>query len=103
RRRHTRSKRDWSSDVCSSDLILFSSGTTGKSKGIVLSYRSIVLNSTAVAEYLQLEQNDCFYISKALSHSSTLVGELLVALRYREIGRASCRERVHRSLRRVAV
>src|SRR5207249_9503165 len=23
RRRHTRSKRDWSSDVCSSDLILF--------------------------------------------------------------------------------
>ncbi len=64
-------------------LILFSSGTTGKSKGIVLSYRSIVLNSTAVAEYLQLEQNDCFYISKALSHSSTLVGELLVALRYR--------------------
>src|SRR5699024_11740197 len=25
RRRHTRSKRDWSSDVCSSDLIEFSS------------------------------------------------------------------------------
>src|SRR5699024_5132161 len=24
RRRHTRSKRDWSSDVCSSDLVLFS-------------------------------------------------------------------------------
>src|SRR5207249_8728429 len=23
RRRHTRSKRDWSSDVCSSDLVLF--------------------------------------------------------------------------------
>src|SRR5699024_11341806 len=27
RRRHTRSKRDWSSDVCSSDLFLMLSGT----------------------------------------------------------------------------
>src|SRR5699024_11651515 len=26
RRRHTRSKRDWSSDVCSSDLMLFAAG-----------------------------------------------------------------------------
>src|SRR5699024_11612136 len=26
RRRHTRSKRDWSSDVCSSDLVLFLAG-----------------------------------------------------------------------------
>src|SRR5699024_5476574 len=28
RRRHTRSKRDWSSDVCSSDLCCFSFGST---------------------------------------------------------------------------
>src|SRR5699024_12185994 len=28
RRRHTRSKRDWSSDVCSSDLITWASGTS---------------------------------------------------------------------------
>src|SRR5437868_12594791 len=28
RRRHTRSKRDWSSDVCSSDLFLFARGRT---------------------------------------------------------------------------
>src|SRR5699024_11316480 len=27
RRRHTRSKRDWSSDVCSSDLIVFPSSS----------------------------------------------------------------------------
>src|SRR5699024_11221472 len=27
RRRHTRSKRDWSSDVCSSDLLTFKSGS----------------------------------------------------------------------------
>ncbi len=63
-------------------VILFSSGTTGKAKGIVLSYRALFYNSTAVADYLQVTPGDCFYISKALSHSSTLVGELLVALRF---------------------
>src|SRR5699024_11445812 len=30
RRRHTRSKRDWSSDVCSSDLLSNSSMSTGR-------------------------------------------------------------------------
>src|SRR5699024_11373167 len=29
RRRHTRSKRDWSSDVCSSDLAIVDIGSTG--------------------------------------------------------------------------
>src|SRR5699024_11380929 len=28
RRRHTRSKRDWSSDVCSSDLLTYTNGET---------------------------------------------------------------------------
>src|SRR5699024_11222950 len=32
RRRHTRSKRDWSSDVCSSDLTLLLSSSTGFTK-----------------------------------------------------------------------
>ncbi len=63
-------------------VILFSSGTTGKSKGIVLYFRALYENSEAVAEYLQPNPNDCFYLVKALSHSSTLVGELLVALRF---------------------
>src|SRR5699024_11942704 len=30
RRRHTRSKRDWSSDVCSSDLVLVAARITGR-------------------------------------------------------------------------
>src|SRR5699024_11584050 len=45
RRRHTRSKRDWSSDVCSSDLIfayngmgvLFLNSITGRDYPIVIS------------------------------------------------------------------
>src|SRR5690349_23718807 len=32
RRRHTRSLRDWSSDVCSSDLTVFDSSSIGKLK-----------------------------------------------------------------------
>ena len=63
-------------------VILFSSGTTGKAKGIVLSYRALFYNSSSVADYLQITPGDCFYISKALSHSSSVVGELLVALRF---------------------
>src|SRR5437868_10016303 len=31
RRRHTRSKRDWSSDVCSSDLVSFAASTRSRS------------------------------------------------------------------------
>src|SRR5699024_11280897 len=31
-RRHTRSKRDWSSDVCSSDLITTKKGQKGKAR-----------------------------------------------------------------------
>src|SRR5699024_11445640 len=30
RRRHTRSKRDWSSDVCSSDLVSITTSNSGK-------------------------------------------------------------------------
>src|SRR5207249_8134528 len=37
RRRHTRSKRDWSSDVCSSDLgLLNSSGQVGGALGLAV-------------------------------------------------------------------
>src|SRR5699024_11537479 len=34
RRRHTRSKRDWSSDVCSSDLIRKTYGTLAQIEGV---------------------------------------------------------------------
>src|SRR5207249_7823949 len=34
RRRHTRSKRDWSSDVCSSDLGVFESGFLKEAQGV---------------------------------------------------------------------
>src|SRR5207249_7982130 len=36
RRRHTRSKRDWSSDVCSSDLIAACRGITAQKLGKIV-------------------------------------------------------------------
>lgn len=62
-------------------VVIYSSGTTGKSKGIVLSHYAINTNADAIIDYMKPASNDCIYICKTLSHSSTLVGELLVALK----------------------
>src|SRR5207249_5590391 len=94
---HTRSKRDWSSDVCSSDLGLtfgqiatgtYNFGVTATSCTGTLAPTSkctidIVFGPTAAGPYA-----DTLYISDNASGSPQLV-----ALSG-EIGRASCRERV---------
>src|SRR5699024_12231750 len=55
RRRHTRSKRDWSSDVCSSDLILFP---------LVLPELKVCLSPQQSAEL-----TDLFLTSSKIHHS----------------------------------
>ena len=62
-------------------VVIYSSGTTGKSKGIILSHFAITTNTDAIIDYMQPNTNDCLYTIRPLSHSSTLAGELLVALR----------------------
>lgn len=62
-------------------VVIYSSGTTGKSKGIILSHFAITTNTDAIIDYMQPEPNDCLYTIRPLSHSSTVTGELLVALR----------------------
>jgi long-chain acyl-CoA synthetase len=62
-------------------VIIYSSGTTGKSKGIILTHFAINKNADAIIESMNLTSEDCIYIAKTLSHSSTLTGELLVALK----------------------
>ena len=62
-------------------VVIYSSGTTGKSKGIILSHFAINTNADAIIDYMKLETDDCIYIAKTLSHSSTLTGELLVGLK----------------------
>lgn len=62
-------------------VVIYSSSTTGKSKGIILSHFAINTNADAIIDYMHPTGNDCIYIAKTLSHSSTLTGELLVGLK----------------------
>ena len=62
-------------------VVLYSSGTTGKAKGIILSHYAINTNADSIIDYMKPIDNDCIYIAKVLSHSSTLTGEVLVALK----------------------
>lgn len=64
-------------------VVIYSSGTTGAAKGIVLSYYAINTNADAILDYMHPTSDDCIYIVKNLTHSSTITGELLVALKSR--------------------
>ena len=64
-------------------VILYSSGTTGNAKGIILTHFAINTNADAIIDYMHPLSTDCIYLAKTLSHSSTLIGELLVALKSR--------------------
>ncbi len=60
-------------------VVIYSSGTTGKRKGISLSHRAISNNADSIIDYMNLSESDCLYLNKKLSHISSLTGELLVA------------------------
>src|SRR5699024_11354450 len=81
RRRHTRSKRDWSSDVCSSDLPLVSrDGRCGSSVALSLG---------------ESEPRSCGDPVGRPTLSDGLSRDDCQARRKRKIGRASCRERAY--------
>src|SRR3989454_6653897 len=83
RRRHTRLQGDWSSDVCSSDLLLGSNVHLLREDGLLSS------NSSGIAVLPTVKDNFTFPFSRLIAG-----GTDLYSLRVDEIGRASCRERV---------
>src|SRR5206468_8725825 len=89
RRRHTRSDRDWSSDVCSSDLFGFISA-----KGHHPAYLEREdVDIVAVADVCPARLE----AARAVAPAARLYAdwrELLARETELEIGRASCRERV---------
>src|SRR5438105_8143385 len=81
RRRHTRSTRDWSSDVCSSDLARANDPFSKfKNEQVETDVQSVVRASA-----------DTFQVTWTERHFKD--GELTATEHWREIGRASCRER----------
>src|SRR2546421_1664794 len=82
RRRHTRSDRDWSSDVCSSDLSVARAACFLSS-----SFFRFTSSAVRVSSSLILQK-----FSRALEKFS--VADRALLDRLTQIGRASCRERV---------
>src|SRR2546430_9867320 len=80
RRRHTRFDCDWSSDVCSSDLILYAWGNHD-----LLGWRNV--EEVVIAPGIEDRH------PSRLEHPPDVAKPSLVGVEVREIGRASCRER----------
>ncbi len=62
-------------------VVIYSSGTTGKSKGIILSHYALSTNADAINDYMHLGNDDTIYIARSLAHLAALTGELLVGLK----------------------
>src|SRR5438045_9799420 len=84
RRRHTRCLSDWSSDVCSSDLVL------------IYADRMCGLHAALSTAYEYLQQHTTNPFVPGLTRVAEQLAPRVEARRVfaRQIGRASCRERV---------
>src|SRR5699024_12162288 len=93
RRRHTRSKRDWSSDVCSSDL------SPGRREAAVHTSMVVRQDSLTLYGFASSAERDAFELVQTASGVGPRLAAAMVSvlspseIRRAEIGRASCRER----------
>ena len=61
-------------------VILFTSGSTGEPKGVMLSEKNLMTNVQDILAYLPITSEDTFLISRPIYHASVLTGELLASL-----------------------
>ena len=66
------------SELSGVEIILFTSGTTNLPKAIMLSKDNVLSNIRAISLYLKVNANDRILLIKNLSHSSSIIGELLM-------------------------
>src|SRR5699024_11246656 len=93
---HTRSKRDWSSDVCSSDLVAEKRGQSLAQMALAWVLRDERITSALIgaSSVEQLDQN--LDSTQNLEFSDAELAEIdkhAVDADINKIGRASCRER----------
>src|SRR5699024_12069428 len=70
RRRHTRSKRDWSSDVCSSDLYSYTSTPSSPNNFFASSTTGSLLDSSVCSDSFL----PCTYSFRKISQSASGIG-----------------------------
>src|SRR5438874_3287177 len=100
RRRHTRSLRDWSSDVCSSDLERPVAGDLGMTGEITLTGRVLPIGGLR-EKSLAAQRAGLKRVVFPLGNEpdlEELPADTRKALTFIQIGRASCRERVYISV-----
>ena len=61
-------------------VILFTSGSTGDPKGVMLSESNLLSNIQDISSYFPISKHDTLLIARPLYHSSVLTGEFLLAL-----------------------
>lgn len=67
-------------DLRKTAMILFTSGTTGKPKGVKLSHRGIIENLKGIERYFQVQEGQKILIARPLVHVAVCTGEFLFAL-----------------------
>ena len=61
-------------------LIMCTSGTTGKPKGVMLSETNVITNVSDISDYFKIGKDDTILICRPLYHCAVLTGEFLTAI-----------------------
>src|SRR5206468_6146120 len=94
-RRHTRSDRDWSSDVCSSDLDWVVVTSKRRDEDLpVDQLLSLKLQGVPIFSGVSLYERITGEVYHRAMRSTVLIFDDRIGMTLFEIGRASCRERV---------